>query len=101
MILDHIALVVEDPKKSAEWYCEKFKAEFIFADETWAMVQFDNIKLAFVIKRQHPAHIAFRVDTLDSDKRVKPHRDGTESYYTRDQDGNIIEMIKYPEDTHE
>jgi len=101
MILDHVALVVENPKKSAEWYCKKFKAEFMYADETWAMIRLDNIKLAFVIKSQHPAHIAFSTDNLDDIERIRLHRDSSKSYYTRDTDGNIIEMIKYPEDTHE
>ena len=101
MILDHVALVVKDPITSAEWYCEKFNAELIYADSTWSVVQLDNIKLAFVIKSEHPAHIAFKISTLDSSKKTKLHRDGTTSYYTRDSDGNIIEMIKYPESTHE
>ena len=101
MILDHVALVVEDPMKSAEWYCEKFNADIVYADETWSVVQLDNIKLAFVVKSQHPAHIAFRVSKIDPNTKSKPHRDGTTSYYTRDIDGNIIEMIKYPEDTYE
>ena len=94
MILDHVALVVENPKKSAAWYCENFEAKLIYADESWSIIQLDNIKLAFVISKQHPAHIAFRVDSFGDDRRPKSHRDGTESYYTRDQDGNIIEMIK-------
>jgi hypothetical protein len=87
--------------KSAEWYCEKFNADIIYADASWSVVQLDNIKLAFVVKNQHPAHIAFRIRKIDPNTKTKPHRDGTESYYTRDIDGNIIEMIKYPESTNE
>ncbi len=98
MLLDHIALVVSDPRKSAEWYCKNYDAEMLYSDDTWSFIELENIKIAFVISKEHPRHIAFRVDQLDHTKVIKKHRDGSQSYYTKDLDGNIIEMIKYPED---
>ena len=68
----------------------------IYVDDTWAFVQFSNVKLAFVIKSQHPPHIAFQVDDFEEGDRVKSHRDGTHSVYKRDPFGNIYELIKYP-----
>ena len=59
--IDHIALQVEDTKQAADWYCENFEAVLLYADDTWSFVQFQNIKLAFVTKGQHPPHIAFEV----------------------------------------
>jgi catechol 2,3-dioxygenase-like lactoylglutathione lyase family enzyme len=88
MKIDHIALQVENPKEAAEWYRDEFEGEILYADETWSFVQMENIKLAFVVKSQHPEHIAFEVD----------HRDGTISVYKRDPFGNIYELIKYPLD---
>ena len=73
----------------------------LYSDDTWSFIELENIKIAFVISKEHPRHIAFRVDQLDHTKVIKKHRDGTQSYYTKDLDGNIIEMIKYPEDIND
>ena len=97
--IDHIALQVEEPRKAAEWYCENFGAEALYVDDTWSFVQFENIKLAFVMRGQHPPHIAFEVDDFEEGDVVKPHRDGSESAYKRDPFKNIYELIKYPKPT--
>lgn len=94
--IDHIALQVDSPREAAKWYCENFDAELIYVDDTWSFIQFENVKLAFVIKTQHPPHIAFEVDDFEEGDKVKKHRDGTHSAYKRDPFGNIYELIKYP-----
>ncbi len=94
MKIDHIALEVKNPAGAADWYCENFGATLIFKDETWAFVQFENIKLAFVMPDQHPAHIAFEEKSL---KTGKLHRDGSRSVYKKDPFGNFYELIKYKE----
>ena len=96
MRIDHIAIVVDSPAEAADWYVNNHGAVALYSDETWAMVQFDNIKLAFVVSHQHPAHFAFEVDTLHNEKKVKKHRDNTESVYKKDPWGNIYELILYP-----
>mgnify|MGYP000143699304 CR=1 FL=1 len=98
MNLDHVALCVEKPKEAAKDYCENYGANLIYADDTWSMIEFDNIKIAFVISNQHPPHIAFAVDKFVEGKTTKSHRDGSESYYESDGHGNFVEFIKYPED---
>ena len=98
MKLDHVALQVEDPTLAANWYKEKFDADILYCDGTWSFVQLDNIKLAFVIKTEHPVHIAFEVDEFRPLDKVKPHRDGSSSIYKRDPWGNIIEYIRYPKE---
>ncbi len=100
MKIDHVAIVVEDPKTAAEWYASRWMAEILYADDTWAFLQFENIKLALVTEKQHPPHIAFKVDndTLPFGKR---HRDGTVSVYKKDPWGNFYELIKYPEEVDE
>ena len=90
--VDHIAIQVEDPRAAAEWYTENFGAALLYVDDTWGFVEFENIKLAFVVKRQHPAHFAFEVDELAEGKL---HRDGSKSVYKRDPWGNIYELVKY------
>ena len=94
--IDHIALQVKDPREASEWYVENYGAELIYSDDTWAFVQFDNIKLAFVVKEQHPAHFAFEVESAG--EKAKTHRDGTRSVYKKDPWGNIYELIEYPDE---
>lgn len=98
MKLDHVALQVEDPVLAANWYKERFNADVLYCDDSWSFVQLDNIKLAFVIKTQHPPHIAFEVDEFRPLDKVKQHRDGSSSIYKRDPWGNIIEYIRYPKE---
>ena len=41
----HIALVVEEPKLAAKWYEFNFNAEILYLDDTWAFIEFENIKM--------------------------------------------------------
>ena len=43
MKIDHIALQVNDIKESVEYY-KDYGASIIHQDDTWAFLQFDNIK---------------------------------------------------------
>ena len=90
--IDHIALQVKDIQESITWYVDNFECEIIYQDESWAFLQFENIKLALVIKSEHPYHIAFEVDEL---KDGKTHRDNSISKYINDPSGNKVELIKY------
>ena len=83
MRIDHIALQVNDIKESVEYY-KDYGASIIHQDDTWAFLQFDNIKLALVIEDEHPYHIAFEVDMLPHTENVKKHRDGSISYYIKE-----------------
>ena len=92
--IDHIALRVDNIAESVAYYLSEFKCMIIYQDDTWAFLQFDNIKLALVIEDEHPYHIAFETD----DKGVLNgtlHRDGSISKYIKDPSGNTIELIKY------
>ena len=96
MKIDHIALVVEEPTLAAKWYEFNFNAELIYSDDSWALVGFENIKLAFVKKGTHPSHFAFEVDDFrDDEDKIKTHRDGSRSVYKNDPWGNIYELINY------
>ena len=95
MKIDHLAIQVESPREAATWYVENFGAKLLYEDDTWAFVEFENIKLAFVVKQQHPAHFAFLVEDFSENDKVKTHRDGSESTYKKDPWGNIYELIRY------
>ena len=89
--IDHIAIVVTNIKQAVNWYTKNRDCEVIYQNETWAELQFENIKLALVLPQDHPPHIAFEDDSIEGTE----HRDGSESIYEHDTFGNIIERIKY------
>ena len=95
MKIDHVAIQVDNPRAASEWYATRFNGETLYADDTWAFVQFGNTKLAFVVPSQHPAHFAFEVSNFDKEDKVKSHRDGSQSVYKKDPWGNIYELVKY------
>ena len=90
--IDHIAIVVNDIKESVAYYVDNYDCMILHCDESWGYLQFDNIKLALVLKDEHPPHIAFEVDEVEG----KTHRDGSVSKYIEDPSGNKIELIEYP-----
>ena len=92
--VDHIAVEVADIQKSVDWYRERFSFNVLYQDETWAFLEFENIKLAFVLPNQHPPHIAFCRADAEKHGKLKTHRDGTKSIYIRDNSGNAIEILK-------
>ena len=94
--VDHVAIPVktrESLKETVDFYCKSFSCKVIYQDETWAFLQFGNIKLAFVIPEQHPPHIAFVNREAESFGPLKTHRDGTRSIYIKDPSGNTLEIM--------
>lgn len=94
--IDHLAIQVDDISQSVSWYLKNYTCEVIYADDTWAFLQFKNIKIALVTNDQHPDHFAVLDSSALNNKNAIKHRDGTISYYTKDLDDNYIEHIYYP-----
>ena len=105
--VDHFAVKTDDMLRDVEEYKKLgFTVETVYED--WAMMRDANgFGIALLPpESKHPAHIGMRVETLDElnkaaakeGRPVKPHRDGTSSFYTKGVSGNIIELIHYPED---
>jgi catechol 2,3-dioxygenase-like lactoylglutathione lyase family enzyme len=92
--LDHVALEVLDIDRSVEWYRQRFNCDVIYQDSSWAMIQFGNIRLAFVLPGQHPPHIAFVRANAAEFGKLKSHRDGTRSVYIEDYSGNVLEIME-------
>jgi len=91
--IDHIAISVKDIGKAVEWYREHFKFKVSYQDDTWAFLEFENIKLALVIPEQHPPHLAFVSEDAETYGELKKHRDGTRSLYVEDSSGNAVEIM--------
>ena len=92
--IDHIALVVSNVSKAARWYESNRDCKIKYQDDTWALLEFDNIDLALVSASEHPPHIAFEKDDAHKYGELKLHRDGTSSVYVKDPSNNSVEMLK-------
>jgi len=90
--IDHVAVQVNDVSDALLYYEERFECEVTYQDTTWALLKFENINLALVTKDQHPYHFAV-VDKKLIDENIKYHRDGIGYIYTKDLDGNFIEIL--------
>ena len=64
-------------------------------DSTWAMLEFQNVKLALVLPEQHPFHFAILKDNVEDYGEPVTHRDGSVSVYIKDRSGNNIEILRY------
>ncbi len=89
----HVAISVQNIAEAVSWYCEQFRCEIAYQDETWALLKFANISLAIVIPEQHPPHIGYAMPNAEKYGTLKAHRDGTRSVYTSDPFGNIVEIM--------
>ena len=104
--VDHLAVKCEDLTKSVDEYKRLgFTVETVYDD--WAMMR-DARGFGIALlppDSKHPPHIGMKVETLDEleaaarreGRPIKPNRDGTSSFYTIGIDGNIVELIYYPE----
>jgi catechol 2,3-dioxygenase-like lactoylglutathione lyase family enzyme len=90
--VDHVAVSVGNVKETVDWYMKNFECKVKYQDETWALIEFANIRLAFVLPQQHPPHFAL---LRDPEKYGEPqtHRDGTRSVYLQDPSGNKVEIL--------
>lgn len=92
--IHHIAIVVNDISNAINWYQSRFNTNLLYADDTWAMLDFDATQLALVKAEQHPPHFAVESQQADQYGALTRHRDGTESVYIKDSEGNDIELLR-------
>ncbi len=91
--IHHVAISVTDIQAAVDWYTRTFQCKVSYQDDTWALLDFANLKLALVVPSQHPAHIAFVSPEAEKFGTLKPHRDGTRSCYVTDPAGNPVEIM--------
>lgn len=101
-VFDHVAQIVPDIAEAVAWYVEHLGATVLYQDTTWAFVEAGGARLAFVVRDQHPNHLAWRVSlehlealALQYGKEIKTHRDGTRSFYLEAPGGAHIELITW------
>ena len=91
--LHHVAIQVQDIERAVAWYCDQFRCEISWQDNTWALLRFANTSLALVLPGEHPPHLAFSMEDAERHGTLQPHRDGTRSIYIKDSEGNTIECL--------
>jgi catechol 2,3-dioxygenase-like lactoylglutathione lyase family enzyme len=91
--IDHVAVSVTDIAQSVLWYTNNFRCNVLYQDETWAFLEFANVKFALVLPEQHPPHLAFTHPEAEKFGALRTHRDGSRSVYISDLSGNSIEII--------
>lgn len=92
--LHHVAISVSDIDRAIDWYTSRFACELKYRDDTWALLKFANIHLALVIPEQHPPHIGLTDLNASDYGPLVLHRDGTQSIYILDSEGNHVEIMQ-------
>ena len=90
--VDHLAIAVSDVQGTVDWYTKNFGCKVVYQDATWALLEFANVRVAFVLPQQHPPHFALLRDPAMYGE-PKTHRDGTRSVYLQDPSGNAVEVL--------
>ena len=98
MLFHHVALQVSHIREGVNWYTSTLGASCIYEDDSWALVDVGDAKIALVLPEQHPPHIAFECDHAEEFGPLKGHRDGTSSTYICDPYGNTLELLKTPKE---
>lgn len=91
--IHHVAIVVDDVGANVRWYSDTFRCRVSYQDDTWALLEFENMSLALVTNGQHPPHLGLVSDRAQSFGELKSHRDGTRSLYVADPAGNAVELL--------
>ena len=116
--LRHLALNVKDVADSVDFYRRVFGMTIVWqpdADNAYLSSGCDNLALHRGAVGDHSAqsldHLGFIVSTieeleaghrwahenqLDIARPLRHHRDGSVSYYLRDPDGNVIQVLYEP-----
>ena len=103
MLFDHIAQVVPNISEAIAWYQSTLPGvEVLHQDASWGFISVNGAKIAFVLKDEHPNHIAWRVSASELEamalkfgKTIKAHRDKTRSFYLEAPGGTNLEIITF------
>ncbi len=106
---DHVAQQVPDIAEAVAWYRETLPGvRVLYQDATWALIEAGGVRIAFVVRDQHPGHLAWRVDNAELERlarehgaEIKSHRDRTRSFYLDAPGGQSIVIIAIENSDHE
>ena len=91
--INHLAVPVNNIADAVKWYCDSFSCNVAYVDDTWALLDFENISLALVLPEQHPSHLAVERKDAANFGSLTLHRDKTKSVYIEDPWNNSLEIM--------
>jgi catechol 2,3-dioxygenase-like lactoylglutathione lyase family enzyme len=92
--INHITICVSNIEQSVNWYQSSFTCELIKYEPTFAVLEFENLKLVLSLPSLERPHIAFNKDNAESFGELKEMKDGSMGTYIADPTGNIVELVK-------
>lgn len=111
--MGHVALQVDDLQKNVAFYRDVLGLKPAWVgDDDWANLELGSDDLSLVKRggAVHPPHFGFRTESpadllewhrhlMEKGVFVEPistHRDGSQSFYFKDPDGNVLEALWDP-----
>lgn len=92
--INHVAIPVNDIAGAVKWYQDSFSCNVAYLDDTWALLDFENISLALVLPEQHAGHFAIERKDAANFGSLTLHRDKTKSVYIEDPWSNNLEILQ-------
>lgn len=111
--MGHVAILVEDVEKAANFYNEVFGFDILYIFENWGMVRKNKEDIAFIKKGSSVSlpHFGLRVSSHEEVNKVREklielgvnvlsepqtHKDDSYSFLILDPDNNAVEIIYDP-----
>ncbi len=91
--IDHVALSVASISQSVQWYQTSFNCRVLVEERTFAVLQFENLRVTLVLPSQQPPHIAFARADAATLGELREQVDGIKSTFISDPTGNPIEIL--------
>ena len=92
--INHLAVPVDNVADAVKWYRDNFSCKVAYEDDTWALLDFENISVALVLPEEHPNHFAVEREDAASFGSLTLHRDETKSAYIKDPWDNSLEIMQ-------
>lgn len=92
--VDHVAILVSDIEQSIRWYLSSFSCDLVEQGNTFAVMQFENVKLVLTLPSIDPPHLALKKSDAQTYGELRTRSDGARSTYVSDPTGNIVELLQ-------
>jgi hypothetical protein len=103
---DHVAVESTSIERDIAFFRNALPGlQVLYSDPTWGLLSAAGVKLALVTPKEHPPHLAFRVNSREeleklatsNHAQIETHRDQSESFYLQAPGGAWVEIVFYPQ----
>jgi len=92
--IHHVTISVANVEAAVKWYQTSFRCEVIESGQTFAVLQFENMRLELSLPSLERPHVAFEHGSAETFGELREMRDGSTGTYISDPTGNIVELVK-------